>query len=184
MKLGSATSLKATADLLQREVESELEAALTPTDKAFREEAYTTAMEMRVQELFFELRSAGIDTAGLIEKSDLAMALSKVRLEQRKSETLRSKSTQAAGAQASSPAERLGVVDRGQHSRHAPAASDLFSAATGEAGGAAGLGAEEEAKLGLLVDMGFADAEENRRLLAQFGGDVQKVLDHVLNPKS
>ena len=30
----------------------------------------------------------------------------------------------------------------------------------------------------------FADADENRRLLAQFGGDVQKVLDHVLNPKS
>ena len=179
MKLGSATSLKATADLLQREVESELEAALTPTDKAFREEAYTTAMEMRVQELIFELRSAGIDTAGLVEKSDLAMALSKVRLEQRKSETLRSKS-----AQASSPAERVGVVDRGQHSRHAPAASDLFSAETSEAGRAAGLGAEEEAKLGLLVDMGFADAEENRRLLAQFGGDVQKVLDHVLNPKS
>jgi hypothetical protein len=31
--------------------------------------------------------------------------------------------------------------------------------------------------------MGFADEDQNRRLLEQYKGDVQKVLDHVLQVK-
>jgi hypothetical protein len=56
-----------------------------------------------------------------------------------------------------------------------------LKAPAGVGGGGGGGEAEaEEEQLGLLAQMGFGDAESNRRLLRECGGDVNRVVDAVL----
>ena len=71
MKLGAGIgaspgqNLEQTANKLFQEVQKELDAALSPEDAAFRKQAYEAAMQLRPQEILFELRSAGVDTIGV-----------------------------------------------------------------------------------------------------------------------
>jgi hypothetical protein len=71
MKLGAGIgaspgqNLEQTANKLFKEVQNELDAALSPEDAAFRKQAYEAAMQLRPQEILFELRSAGVDTIGV-----------------------------------------------------------------------------------------------------------------------
>ncbi len=58
-------NLQQTADKLFKEAQNELDAALSPEDAAFRKQAYEAAMQLRPQEILFELRSAGVDTIGV-----------------------------------------------------------------------------------------------------------------------
>ena len=100
------------------------------------------------------------DSTALAEKTDLAEELSRIRLQNKKSP----------------PPTRTSGRPRSVTSSSEPAV-------TPDRGGGGGGGERENAKLSLLVDMGFADEDQNRRLLEQYKGDVQKVLDHVLQVK-
>ncbi len=100
------------------------------------------------------------DSTGLAAKKDLAEELSRIRLKNKKSP----------------PPTRTSGRPRSVTSSSEPAV-------TPDRGGRGVGGEREEAKLSLLVDMGFADGDQNRRLLEQYKGDVQKVLDHVLQGK-
>jgi len=163
-------NLKLTADKLFKEVQSELDASLSPEDAAFRKQAYDAAMQMRPQEILFELRSSGVDTTGLAEKADLAEELSRVRLQTKKSP----------------PPARASARPRSNNSNNPISEQPVTPASSPPAphpGGGERADAREEAKLSLLIDMGFTDEDENRRLLEHYKGDVQKVLDHVLQGK-
>ncbi|KAJ1479567.1 hypothetical protein T484DRAFT_1813873 [Baffinella frigidus] len=173
MKLGAAGGRASTADTLEAEVEAELEELRTAPV------SIEEAMKLSVSELKMRLKAAGVVSEGFMEKKEFAEALMI-----HSSSSASPRTGGAGGGYSSAPAQRGANSSASQErgSNSAPARGGGYSSMAAQGavgGGAGGEGAEE--KLALLEEMGLSDAEENRRLLGVYHGDVDDVVRHLLN---